>query len=513
MFYRLTFFFALVLPAAGCHAQAEPSLAEIAEAVDDGQRERVEPILLAMHAADPSNAEVLAQLTRIEYLRALGNNAQPSDGLGMRFDPTHMAAAERWAKLAVAADPNHANAWIAYSQILIAREQLNESLEMLARAEALDPESVKLRLRKGAALRALAAYTGDKSKLEEAAREYQRAIKGRVDDGNEATAAMAAASIYTDQREFAKAVDLLTQAIKASEGSSLAFALERRARTHLTAGDVDASLADSRAALEVMSFGVAMATLVDGMLVKAGLAMRDEGEAAARPYIEPLAEAGVNPVQNMDLLANRATTFPALFALLSPPWRDAGGRQAAARFVGESAHFVTAADLRKLQALGVDFDAVDEMRGTLLHRAIANNNVEAVRELLVLGADATIPLPSRVTTLQSAATGTSPERKEIRRLLLKKLGTPKGWKELDVDLPVAGRWYRADRRVGVGQDYGRKPFEAGMTLLSGGTCSVPDGPFLCLVFHAKPGEFHSTVLVPFDRLEDLKALHEVPAPE
>jgi tetratricopeptide (TPR) repeat protein len=513
MFIRLAFLFALVLFSSACHAKDPPSLAQIAEAVDDGQGDSVEPTLLAMHKADPSNAEVLAQLTRIEYLRALGGNAQPSNGLDMRFDPTHMAAAERWAKLAVAANPEHANAWIAYSQILIAREQLKESLEMLARAEALDPSSVKLRLRKGAALRALAAYSGDDSKLAEAAREYQLAIKGRVDDGNEATAAMAVAGIYADQREFAKSIDFLTRAIDASEGSTLAFALERRARTHLNAGNVDASLADSREALEVMSFGVAVSTLVDGMLVKAGLAMRDEGEAAAQPFVEPLARSGMSPVQNMQDLASRPTTFPALYALLSPPWQDAGGREAAAHFVGESAHFVTAADLRKLHALGMSFDSVDEMGGTLLHRAIAHNNVDAVRELLVLGADASIPQPSGITSLQEAATGTSPERKEIRRLLLEKLGTPEGWKELEVDLPVAGKWYRADRLIGIGQDLGRRPFEAGMTLLAGGRCKTPDGPYFCFVFYTEPQEYYSTVLVPFDRLEDLKELHEVPAPE
>lgn len=512
MLFRLAFLIALILFSAGCHAQAKLSLAQIAEAVDDGQGDSVESTLLAMHAADPSDAEVLAQLTRIEYLRALGGYAQPSNGLGMRWDPTHMAAAERWAKLAVAANPEHANAWIAYSQILIAREQLKESLEMLERAEAIDPSSVKLRLRKGAALRALAAYSGDDSKLAEAAREYQLAIKGRVDDGNEATAAMAVAGIYADQREFAKSIDFLTQAIDASEGSTLAFALERRARTHLKAGDVDASLADSRAALEVMSFGVAVSTLVDGMLVKAGLAMRDEGEAAAQPFVEPLARSGMSPVQNMQDLASRPTTFPALYALLSPPWQDAGGREAAAHFVGESAHFVTASDLRKLHALGVSFDSVDEMRGTLLHRAIAHNNVDAVRELLVLGADASIPLPSGVTSLQAAATGTSPARKEIRRLLLDKLGTPPGWKELNLDLPVAGRWYRAENRVGIERGFGNKPIEAGMTVLAGARCSTPNEPFLCFTFYTGPGEHYSTVLVPVDRMEELKGLREVPAP-
>ena len=76
------------------------------------------------------------------------------------------------------------------------------------------------------------------------------------------------------------------------------------------------------------------------------------------------------------------------------------------------------------------------------------DNVEAVRELLALGANTTVRREDGATLLDAARIGTQPDRAEIRRLLLARMGRPPGWTDTPVDLPTPGRWYRAERTIG-----------------------------------------------------------------
>lgn len=93
----------------GCgEAKSQTPLSGLAAQIDAGNADAAEIALLRLHAQEPGNPGVMALLARIEYLRAVQGLPQrgglpPSD-----WDPTHMDAAERWAKLAVESDPNWA---------------------------------------------------------------------------------------------------------------------------------------------------------------------------------------------------------------------------------------------------------------------------------------------------------------------------------------------------------------------------------------------------------------------
>ena len=152
------------------------------------------------------------------------------------------------------------------------------------------------------------------------------------------------------------------------------------------------------------------------------------------------------------------------------------------------------------------------LTNTLLFRAIAHNNAEAVRELLALGADTSGRRDDGASLLDAARLGTQPARKEIRRMLLAKMGRPEGWTDVPVDLPKEGRWYTADRTIGVPGMARTKLFEAGMTLLASGHCSLTAVPFTCFTFYSAPGKYYGTVVVPISRPEDFNALREVEAP-
>lgn len=512
MLHRHALVLAMLLAALPSHAQAPPTLAEITQAIDAGRGDTVEAALLKLHAGNPQDAEIMTQLARLEYVRAVAGRSQPRNGESMNWDRAGMEAAEKWATQAVEADPDHANALIALAQVHNARSEPGKSLELLERAEALDPSSLKLRLRKGEALRTMAAYHRDPSFLPASAREFQRVIQGDVDTSVEVQAASELAIVYELMGEPEKALAQLAPPIEAATGNQQAFALEKRARLHLEAGDVDASLADSRAALELMNFPLAVATLADGLLVRAGLAMRNIGVAPTIPHLAEFARTGRSPVERLHILAGKKTTFPAVYALLTPQMKALGFDQAVPKAIGEAASFITADELKRLKAMGVSFDTPDVINGTLLHRAVAANNVQLVRDLIELGADVSVPLPSGMTTLQSASSGTSPERREIRRLLQAATGTESAGAQEEVDLPVPGRWYRAERTIGVANGDMGKVFEKGMTLLAGDACATPEVPTICFSFYTRPGQYYATILVPIADIQDFKALREVEAP-
>jgi tetratricopeptide (TPR) repeat protein len=430
----------------------------------------------------------------------------------MGWNPTHMDASERWARLAVEADPDHANAWVVYGQVKYARQELDESLKMLTHAETLDPSSAKLRLRKGATLRALSETRGGHALLVASAKEFQQAIHGKVDDGNELLAASELADIFSKLGEQDKALDYSSQAMAWAKGNSKAFLLDRRANIHLMAGDTDAALADSEAALSILDFGVGQQTLTNILLVKAGMAVRDGRTAEIQPLVDRAQATGADPWRYLDLLVSQPATFPAVHVFVDPEAKGNARAQKISRMLVLAGDFISASDVQRLHRMGIEFHAQDEFRGTILHRAIQANNVGAVKELLDLDADATIPYPGGRTSLELAMTGTSAERKEIRRLILAKTGTPQGWKEPDVDLPLAGHWYAADRAIGT-TDGQYSALPAGkVVLVETSDCTFLDRTDICLELLERPGTRFGTIAIPLSKLDDLKALKPVPAP-
>jgi tetratricopeptide (TPR) repeat protein len=488
------------------------ALEDIARAISEQDGDRIEAQLRALHGQFPGSAEVLTQLARLEYGRAIAGRSQPRGGLPMNWDSGHMDAARRWAAQAVAGDPGLAGAWLVSAQIQLAYSNPRESLAMLERAEALDPTSVKLRLRKGETLRAMAEYTRENAYLVQSVAEYERAIQGPADSQEEFVALRQIGEAHAALGDNDKATAYLTRAIAGFEGSDRAFTLEARARIQLEAGQVDASIRDSQAALEIMRFGVAAHTLADAQLVKAGLAMKNQREAAAEPLLKAFLAFDRDPTSHVNHLAYRQATFPAVYAMFAAPMRSGYWDRFVPEALVESANFVTANDLRKLKALGVQFDAGDQATNRLLFMAIRADNVDAVRELLTLGADTSGRRDDGATLLDAARIGTQPKRKEIRRLLLASMGRPEGWTDVDVDLPTPGRWYYAERTVGVAENPGDKVFEAGMTLMAGNVCSTPGRPYTCFTFYTAPEKMYGTIIVPISRPEDFNALREVEAP-
>ena len=53
---------------------------------------------------------------------------------------------------------------------------------------------------------------------------------------------------------------------------------------------------------------------------------------------------------------------------------------------------------------------------------------------------------------------------------------------------------------------------AGMTVLAGNPCTSINPDTLCILFNTRPGVMFGVVELPASRVEDLKALREVPAP-
>lgn len=501
-----------LLLATGCAAaRTPPTLQQLSADIDLGQEDEVETILLDRHARDPDDAGVLALLARIAYLRAVEGRASLPGIPEFNWDRAHMEAARMWAEKATTADASHANAWIVAAQIELAYSRIDESLKMLARAEAIDPASPKLRLRKGEALRARSTYIGDRSVLGDAAREYRLVIVGEIDNGDERKAASALAEIHRERGEPVEAHDYLTRAIVTAEGRERANLFDHRAQASLHAGDADRALADSRAALAIADFGVARETLATALLLKAGPAVRDGTPEMAVPLIAEALGLEVNLPGVVTRLAWSPKTLPGVYAVLGPELGPRGGSDLVTSVIGESAHFITASDLQRLHALGVGFDAVDSIRGTLLHRAIAADNVDAVASLLALGVDASVRAPNGRTALEASLVGTSPKRREIRRLVAAATDMPKGWKAPDVDLPVEGRWYRATRRIGVESGPSR-PIEAGQVVRGGTICTLLDSTDQCMTFRAHPGDRYLTVRVPLADLGDLVGLEEIEAP-
>lgn len=506
-----TLFALACLAPSGCRAEKPNNdLPSIAHAIDEGEGDLVEPVLLTLHEQRPKDAEVLSLLARIEYLRAVDGLAQYPGMPPSGWDRERMEAAERWIRQAVEANPRHANAWVVYGQIQYARSRLAESLEMLDRAESLDPTSVKLRLRKGATLRALATYRGEDALLDAAAQQYARVIHGRIDDGNERLAASELAEIASARGDYDKAIEYLTKSIATSEGSETAFLLDKRAKDHLFAGHVDLALTDIDDALDRLDFDVGRDTLAMVRLVQSGIAMRDGDAGSSFSHLREVFEMSLDPDRILPVLVGNAKTFPAVYALFEPHLKAAGGSAKASSLLCGAVSFLGDEDLRRLKSLGADLNVVDQGSGTLLHCAVEANNVAAVRTLLDLGVDTGIRHPDGSTLLERTLVGTSPARREIRKLVLAKVGTPAGWQEPDVDLPLTGHWYSVDRDIGA---EGGKRFPAGTTMLAKGNCSIRGRSDVCIVFYTKPETFYGTVLIPLSRLSDLKSLHEVPPPK
>lgn len=505
---RLPILLLLLAAVAFGATQRQPTLAQIAHEVDEGNGDAMEHVLLQLHESEPGDAEVMTQLARIEYLRATSKRSQPVSGFPMNWDGEHMAAAERWAKQAVAANPRHANAWVAYGQIKNAQMQPRESLEMLERAESLDPSNSKLRLRKGATYRALAASEGDPSFLQSAAREFSLVIDGPVDSGAERLAAQQLGQLYGSLGDHEKALQILSSSLETSQGSERAFLLDDRAKVYLDAGQVDLALADSREALEIIDFGVGRWTLACGLLVKAGLVVRDGNAADAAAIVQQFEETRISPMEIVPLLASKPGTFAATYALLAPDLKARGGDRIATNALGQAAGFISPADIGRLQALGVDIDHVDGDGFTLLHHAIRADNIDAVRTLLDLGAD----ISDRDHLLNTALVGSSPRRQEIRRLVMSKLGVAEASGNRVAGMPIPGRWYHAERSIGEAGDPGGKIVQAGMTLLAANECTSIRPATLCLAFFTRPGVFFGTVSLPLSKAGDLTGLREVPAP-
>jgi tetratricopeptide (TPR) repeat protein len=504
-----TVFLALALPVA-CHAADAPmDLTQIADRIDDGRGDEVEATLTTLRDKDPRNPEVLTQLARIEYLRALGNGPQYDGYTPMNWDRSHLDAAERLARQALDIDAKHANAWVVYGQIAYARSDLDESLRRLERAEALDPSSVKLRLRKGATLRALSTYNNDASFLPRAAREYERAIHGKVDDGNERLAASQLAEVLTAMGEYDRALTMVARALETAQGSERSFLLDRKSRTDLLAGHTDAAIDDARAAIEIADHGIARERLAAALLVKAGVLLRDGDAAGAHAAVAIAQDTGVDPRGLAAILGMYPGTFPAVYAYLDPGLKRFESDHLAPIALGQASAFVSSSDLKRLGALGIDLNYVDPEWGTLLHRTIDANNVDAVATLLQLGVDTDIRHPDGRSLLETTLVGTSRDRRRIRQLVLAKVGKPAGWKEPNVDLPVAGHWYRAERALG---DPSGAVLQPGQTVLSGGTCHTLGKSDLCMFFYKRPKEGFGTVNVPLSHIDDLSALHEVAAP-
>lgn len=497
----------------GCNvSRAQSASPALDSLVDDGDAEAAETTLQALHAANPRDPEVMTQLARIEYNRAVGGlptrGGMPPEG----GDPRYMEAAERWILKALEANPRHANAWVVHAQIRYAQHRLDQSLEMLARAESLDPASIKLRLRKGTTLRALSATHGEPDHLRASAREFQRAIQGDVDDGNELLAASELGDIFSELGDVANALGYSDRAIRFATGNSKAFLLDRRAKIRLHSGDVEGAMGDVEEALAILDFGVGRETLSMILLVKAGTAVRDGRSAEVKPLVDRAIATGADPWTWLYLLASKPATFPAVYAFVDPEAKDTTRADRISRVLPQTAAFITPADLKRLHQLGLRFNASDEFNGTLLHGAIQGNNVAVVESLLELGADPTTVHISGRTPLELALTGTTPERRAIRRLILSRVGTPKGWRDPDVNLPRAGHWYVADRRIGTNDGMHTALPEGKAVLVKSSDCWFPDRTDICLDLLEAPGQPYGTVAVPLSQLDDLKTLREVPAP-
>jgi tetratricopeptide (TPR) repeat protein len=512
---RAALLFAMLFTVA-CDAKGSrdtsPSLKEVSAQIDAGQKDRAERLLLDLNQSSPGDAQVMALLARINYLRAVGGRAHYEGMPPMDWDRNLMSSAEDWARRATETDPLHANGWVVYAQIRHAQFRSKEALEMLDRAESLDPTSKKLRLRKGTVLRTIGHDKSDMSLLKRALDEYRKVIEGEIDTGEERLAASEIAEIQGVLGEYASGVDYIAQALVTAQGSERATLFDRRAKLHVHAGHADAAIADSRTALDQMDFGVGRTTLTLGLLLKAGLAMRDAGAAEAAPFLSEAMQTGVSIGSQLEFLSSKPTTFPALYAVLGPDLNKQGGREAVAKVVGGSAAFITADDLQRLQSMGVNFNHADPHYGTLLQRAIAADNVEAVRTLLGMDVDTRIPHPNGSSLLEATLVGTSPARTEIRRLVLTKVGEPRGWKEPAVDMPKKGQWYRTTRTIGL-NDHGQPALKANQIVLIGGWCFFRDRTDVCLTAYSAPDRYLATVSIPLAQLDDLNAFEEVDAPD
>lgn len=496
-----------------CHAQSSGrDLKLIADAIDDGDGDMVEPMLQDMRQTHPKDPEVLALLARIHYLRAVDGLSYYLGMPPMGWDRKAMDAAEGLIRQAVEADPGHANAWVIYGQIRYAQYKLAESLEMLERAESLDPASEKLRLRKGATLHALAVHRGESGLLDAAAREYSKVIQGAIDNGNERLAVSQLADIASSRNDFESAAEHLTKALAASDDAvEEAFLLDKRAKAYLFGGHVDHALADIRKSLSMLDFDVGRKTLAMALLVKSGMAMREGDVDNAYRYGKESFATGAGAEQFLLTLATYKETFPAVYALLEPRLKTVEGEQLVSAVLCNAAGFIGSDDLKYLKSIGANMEGSNTDRGSLLLCAIEQDNVVAVRTLLELGVDTQVRHPNGSTLLERTLIGTSKERKDIRRMVVAKIGAPAGWQDPDVDLPIKGRWYKAERSIGV--EIGTsKLIPAGSILLADSACSFKDRSDVCLTFYVKPREYFGSVAIPLSRLSDLKAFQEVPVP-
>jgi hypothetical protein len=239
--------------------------------------------------------------------------------------------------------------------------------------------------------------------------------------------------------------------------------------------------------------------------------MREGDVDSAYRYGKESFATGVGADQFLLTLATYDKTFPAVYSLLEPRLRTTSGEQLVSSVLCNAAGFIGSDDLKYLKSIGANMEGSNADRGSLLLCAIEQNNVVAVRTLLELGVDTQIKHPNGSTLLERTLIGTSQEMKEIRRMVVTKIGAPAGWQDPDFDLPLKGRWYKVERAIGVETDT-NKVIPAGLVLLADGACSFKDRSDVCLRFYVKPHEYFGSVAIPLSRLSDLKAFQEVPAP-
>jgi tetratricopeptide (TPR) repeat protein len=390
----------------------------------DEKLEEARMILHLLRSVESRDPRIPVELARVAIKQ--GPLMAPR---GFRGDPPAIQAsalddAKSWIDLAIALEPKRADTLVLAGHLSYLMNRNPEAIDYLEEARRIGTTNPWLPLNLADALWAQGRIVGlNRDLIGRAALELEGALARELPARLKSRANYALAHIYVDLGEYDKARVQFRQVISASSHfRKAALSVEYARFLYLTAGEMDEAIAVMRASLQIDDNDRAHQLLSQMLLAKAGkLYLEGRRDEAERLVKEALREEP-DLAHDYSRYARLARSLPSVYALReSGAVRDFSSVEGG-RTLLHACNHAGAADIERLIKWGANPNYLDPGEGTPLQVAIRAANLDAVRALLVNGADAKAKDRQGRLPFEMAAAfvdTSSPQGKELLAVLRK----------------------------------------------------------------------------------------------
>lgn len=458
------------------------TLRELTANVDNGQNlPRARLMLNLLRRTGPPDPAVLVQLARVALDQASDLTSSDVAPSVPRPDPASLDTAQRWVDQALALERHRAETLLMSGHIAYFKLDFKRSVDLLGQAKAAGTDNPWLRINLGDALWALGALPLNRTLAQQAADEFEAALKVKLPSAAELRAVHQLGAIYPELGDMQKADSFQRRYISMLEGRNKAYALHRYAVFLLYyAHDVDASMVAVRQAVQLADFEVGRAFLVDVLTVKAGTLDAAGRPREAAPFIAEARKIEPDLESMCPDLARLPATLPGVFGIHAAGLSKDFSGSIGGRTLVHASMYATADEIKQLLNWGANPNYLDSDAGAPLHSAIMGNNVAAVKVLLAHGANPLTPFVDGRTPAQLTDYPPDIMRTEIVALVAKAVATRTSATG-PVGTPLRLNYrYRLKRAIS-GDRWGND-FAAGEELIYVGDCGYSDSSLACFYF-------------------------------